>query len=416
MVEISAVSRPLKTNIKLSGSKSISNRALILNEVKGISLTLSNLSDSEDTLLLQQALKQINTLSSGSIDVHHAGSDLRFLTAYLSLTKGSWILTGSERIQQRPIAGLVEALKNMGADITYTDKENCPPLKIIGTQLKGAKVEIDAGSSSQFVSALLLIAPMLDDDIEFSLTGTIVSRSYIDLTIGMLREIGYSVIWEHNTIQFKKETNLHLNTDYTVESDWSSASYWYSICALSPGAQVTLGVLHQNSWQPDSVLAEIYYQLGVETEFCEGRVSLKHIGAKVSNLDYDFSNCPDIAQTVAVTCFGLGIKATLRGLKTLRWKETDRIFALDKELTKCGAVLKVEGDVLILEKTQKGEGTLRKPDVIVTYGDHRMAMSFAPLALIFGSITIQDPDVVLKSYPLFWQDLQSAGFGVTLRP
>jgi 3-phosphoshikimate 1-carboxyvinyltransferase len=422
MLTIKAPKSEIKYAIKLSGSKSISNRLLILNEALAFNLSLENISDSEDTLLLKQALLQIKNKSHSIIDIHHAGTDMRFLTAYLATKPSEWVLTGSERMKQRPIAELVTALKTLGADINYLEKEGFPPLKINGKKLRGGNIQVDGSISSQFISALLLIAPIFEDGLELTLKNQIVSWPYIKMTLDILSKCGIEVKHSDNIITILNSSLIThhasriTHQSFVVESDWSSASYWYSICALSKNAVIELSYLTPNSLQADSVLPQLYNQLGVETTFKETSIVLSNKQTSIQEFSYDFINCPDIAQTIAVTCFGLGIKATLTGLKTLKVKETDRIVALKNELEKFGATVDITDDSINIKDTRhkmqdtryENQGT----EYIETYNDHRMAMSFAPLALIYNNISIQHPEVVTKSYPRFWEDLKSVGFSV----
>ncbi len=394
----------IKESIQLPGSKSISNRLLILNEVLKLKLKFENLSTAKDTEDLVLALKQIKKGKDRTIDIGHAGTDMRFLTALLSLTDGEWTLTGSERMKQRPIAELVNALKQLGAQISYLENEGFPPLKITGTKLSGSIIEIDGSISSQFISALLLIAPILDGGLELKIKGEIVSWSYILMTLDLLSEFGIKVSTVLNTITVKPSIVIR-HSSFEIESDWSSASYWYSIVALSKNAEITLLGLTKGSSQGDSVLPEIYRKLGVNSEFKNGDLLLRKSGATITNLTYDFSDCPDIAQTVAVTCLGLKINCHLTGLSTLKHKETDRLLALKNELEKFGSYVTITNDSIEIENNNLNSLNL----TIETYNDHRMAMCFAPLALIYNNLNIQNPEVVQKSYPLFWEHLKLIG-------
>ncbi len=355
MLLLSAPENIKNTNIRLSGSKSISNRLLILKEILALNITFENISTSEDTQHLQRALEQIKNKKTTTIDIGHAGTDMRFLTAYLATKEGDWILTGSDRMKQRPIGELVNALQTLGADISYLEKENFPPLKIRGKKLPGGKTEIDGSISSQFISALLLIAPKFENGLELTLKNEIVSRPYILMTLDLLSEFGIKVSTVLNTIKIlptpneKQETR---NKTFFVESDWSAASYWYGLVALSKNGTVTLNGLTKSSSQGDSVLPEIYKELGVSSEFKEGQLILTKKSTSTKSFAYDFTNCPDLAQTVAVTCFGLGIKAELTGLKTLKIKETDRILALKTELEKFGAAVDFTSDSLTILETR----------------------------------------------------------------
>lgn len=405
MISISLPQHKIKTSLKLSGSKSISNRVLLLKEVLGLNMYLENVSNAQDTQLFEQALKQIKNTSSAKIDVHHAGTNMRFLTALLSVTKGEWELTGSERMKQRPIGELVNALRTLGADIQYLEKENYPPLKISGKILNGGSVEINGNTSSQYISALLLIAPLFKHGLKISLKGELVSRPYVEMTIVLLKEFGVNVSSSENVIEVLPTKNIIQKKSFIVESDWSSASYWYSICAISQNAEIELKFLHKHSLQADAALPMLYEQFGVSTVYKEGSILIS-CSKKTDLKAFDFTNCPDIAQTLAVTCFALGIPATLTGLQTLKVKETDRIFALKTELEKLGAQITATENSLQLQPAKK----LPHEVGIETYNDHRMAMSFAPLAFVVPKLKIKNSEVVNKSYPNFWEDLKSAGF------
>lgn len=403
---------PISATIHLPGSKSISNRLLILNEVLKLNLVLQNISPAKDTQDLVFALNNLDDI----IDVGHAGTDMRFLTALLSVKKGERIITGSERMKQRPIKELVDALTLLGAEISYLEKTGYPPLKIIGKNLSGGAIEIESGVSSQFISALLLIAPSLKNGLQLALKGNIVSLSYIKMTIEVLKQFNVEVALEKNKISVKNfAVDASQNTQQVfVEPDWSSASYWFSIVSLSKTASLILPHLQLNSSQGDSALVDIYKNFGVRSEMKEGNLHLSQTGEFCEYFKYDFINCPDIAQTIAITCLGLKIDCELTGLSTLKHKETDRLLALKNEIEKFGATVIITDNSLMLQN-KKAEASLsmsghEKNQIrIKTYHDHRMAMSFAPLALLQDNITIEDPDVVKKSYPSFWNDLTSIG-------
>ena len=443
MIKLAAPTTPIKANIHLAGSKSISNRLLVLAEVLNLKLSLENCSDSEDTVLLQKAIAQVKNKKQATVDVHHAGTDMRFLTALLAITEGEWIITGSERMKERPIGELVTALTSLGASISYLEKQNFPPLLIKGKKLKGGTIEIDSSVSSQFISALLLVAPAMEVGLNLILKGKTVSRPYIDMTIVLLKSVGINTMQEKTFISITPSSTSPppfsispLPSYILVESDWSSASYWYSICALSGNASIELRTLTKKSSQADSILPDIYKELGVKTTFKENSIVLTSIKPILSEFNYDFTDCPDSAQTLAVTCFGLGIKTKLTGLSTLKVKETDRLVALKNELEKLGAEIEIGNDFLEVKgynievkgykldvkRSKKNVSTNNpitnnlSPNNVSTYNDHRMAMSFAPLALVFNELFIENPSVVGKSYPRFWEDLKSVGFNVNLQP
>lgn len=389
-------------SIKIAGSKSETNRLLLL-QAFFPEITFENASGSDDSAAMENALQA----GAGIIDVGHAGTAMRFLTAYFAITPTDVTLTGSDRMKQRPIAILVEALRELGADISYLEKDGFPPLKITGKQLTKSKVTLDAGVSSQYVSALLLIAPKLLNGLELTLEGQITSRPYIGMTLSLLNEIGIKTSFEGNVIQvFPKAA---ASQKLTIESDWSSASYFYGIVALSEaGTKISLSEFRENSFQGDSALIEIYRGFGVETAFADGTMTLtkKDLPTPLS-INLDLNDTPDLAQTVAVTCFGLGCGCTLVGMHTLRIKETDRLEALKSELEKLGAEVSITADSLTLLPS----AGISKGIKIKTYGDHRMAMAFAPLA-VKAPILIEEAEVVRKSYPAFWDDLRSIGFNL----
>ena len=407
MIQIFPPSGNIKAEIELPGSKSISNRLLMIRAISGLPIHFKNLSDSEDTILMAKALGYINGKKSGTVNIEHAGTDMRFLTAYLSIKEGEWIVTGSERMKQRPISELVTALTELGADISYLENRGFPPLKITGKKLHGGRIQIDSNISSQFISALLLLAPALDEELEIILKGNVVSMPYIKMTVELLKLFGIFVSFNGKKIVVSPAPFSMLNDQFLVESDWSAASYWFNLAALAKNAEIELKYLDKFSLQADSILPEMYSKLGVRTEFIEKGICIRGRQNVVEEFEYDFTNCPDIAQTIAVTCLGLGIKANLTGLQTLKIKETDRILALKTELEKLGA--SVEATEQSLKINPPSELKVNHP-LISTYNDHRMAMSFAPLAIICPGLKIENPDVVNKSYPAFWDDLQHSGF------
>jgi 3-phosphoshikimate 1-carboxyvinyltransferase len=393
----------MQSAIKITGSKSETNRLLLLQSLFP-SITLSNTSNSDDSEVMQKALKGNQEI----VDIHHAGTAMRFLTAYFAVNEGrEVVLTGSQRMTERPIQVLVEALKQLGAQITYENEEGYPPIRIKGQKLTYNKVSISADVSSQYISALLLVAPKLENGIELTLVGKITSVPYIKMTLALLNEIGIETSFTDNKITVKPKKQDLVLQNLVVESDWSSASYYYSIVALSKiGTQITLSSYKENSLQGDSALVEIYKSLGVETIFENNTIILKKSeGINQQAVSYNLNSSPDIAQTIVVTCLGLGIGCHLTGLHTLKIKETDRLEALRIELTKLGATISVTQDSLTLEASKH----INSHTSIATYNDHRMAMAFAPLALKVP-ILIENAEVVSKSYPDFWEDLKKIGF------
>jgi len=401
-------------SLQLSGSKSISNRLLILREVLQTTFPIHNLSDSEDTRLLVQVLNELKNKKSLNFNVNHAGTDLRFLTAFLAARPGGpYILSGSERLKQRPIAELVNALRQLGGTIHYLEKEAYPPLQIFGNQLKGGKIEVRADISSQFISALLLISPLLPQGLELVLDGNTVSQPYIMMSSELLKTYGIACDFQGNTIRVQAAQAHDPSAQaYTVESDWSSASYWFSVCALTEGAKIHLKYLNSQSLQADRRLLELYDGLGVKAEFDKDTLILSHAPVTIREFSGDFVSCPDLAPTLACTCLGLNINARLTGLKTLQLKESRRIDVLKTELEKFGATVRTSDNHLeLIPPHKKPVDTIR----VSTHHDHRMAMSFAPLSIVYPGLQIEDPNVVNKSYPRFWEDLQSLGFRLNLQ-
>lgn len=399
----------LKGTIQLNGSKSISNRVLIIDALCGNQLKIENLSNADDTVFLQKILPSKEAI----LDAGAGGTTFRFLTAFLATQEGrEVVLTGTERMQQRPIKILVDALQQLGADIEYTTNEGLPPLKIKGKKLKGGKINLPADTSSQFITALLLIAPTLEEGLELELIGTIVSIPYIKMTLKMMEYFGVPSTFEGNTI--KVFSGNYQPKSFFVEGDWSAASYFYSIAILADEAEIELQGLTTQQIQGDSVIAAIAKEFGVETTYLNNSAFLKK--TKTTHLPnlfkYDYLECPDLAQTVIAFGAALKVEMHCTGLQTLRIKETDRIAALDNELKKLGIASLKEIDennwVLLIQSEKINHSNVS----ISTYEDHRMAMSFAPLALPLGSILIEEPNVVTKSYPLFWNDLEKLGFTI----
>lgn len=403
----------LAQTIQLPASKSISNRALIIYALSGGRNLPQNLSDCDDTEVIIEALRYM----PDEINIKAAGTAMRFMTAYLSVMRGTHVITGTERMQHRPIAILVDALRKLGAQIEYVGQEGFPPLKITGYKLAGGELSIPGNVSSQYISALLMIGPMLEDGLTLQLTGDIISRPYIDLTLWMMGEFGAEAKWS-STDTITVAHKPYKSRDYFIESDWSGASYWYEMVALSKDrdAEVKLTGLMDGSMQGDSTTRYIFSLLGVKTTFETQKkgvpqmVTLKKNGRCVGKLEYDFVNAPDLAQTFVVTCAALDIPFHFKGLSTLKIKETDRIAALKKEMMKLGYVIH---DTNASELYWDGERC--EPDLqagIDTYEDHRMALAFAPYALRQDGLIINNPQVVTKSYPKFWDDLKLVGFNI----
>jgi len=399
---ISHPNNEIKKSFNISGSKSESNRLLILKHLFE-NIEIDNISDSDDTVVLEKGLLS----NSGKVNIHHAGTAMRFLTAYFSIQENkSYVISGSNRMHDRPIKILVDALNDLGADVKYIDKTGYPPLKINGKKLNVFNVSLDAKISSQYITALILIAPSLEKGLIINLIGEITSKPYIDMSLALLNRIGVETSFINNRIEIKPVGNLNISKHY-VESDWSSLSYFFSVVALSKSSEINIGTYFKNSIQGDKKLVEIYDKLGVKTIFKNNKVSLK----KTRNfklpkkLELKLNDTPDLAQTIAVTCFGLGLPCDLYGLHTLKIKETDRLLALKVELEKLGATVIITEDSLHLKKS-----IIIKKDIIInTYDDHRMAMAFATLGIV-KPIIINNPKVISKSFPSFWSVLEKLNF------
>ena len=407
-IHITGPGRPLKGTVHLPSSKSESNRALIIRAYSNGLAEVAHLSDAKDTRTLERLLREM----PDEMDVGHAGTAMRFLASYLAFQPRDFVLTGSERMQQRPIGPLVDALREIGAEINYMQREGFPPLMVHGRNARfgATEVGIPGGISSQYISSLLMLAPRLTDGLTVRLEGEVRSRPYIEMTLKLMARYGVAHSWEGNAIHVPRQS--YRPGQYRVEADWSSASYWYCIAALAEEAEIALPGLRRDSWQGDQAIVEIMAQLGVDTEWTEEGVLVRQSGrARAALLEWDFAGCPDLAQGVLATMSALGVRGRFTGLESLRIKETDRIAALQAELGKFGMALEEqdgpEGKFWTLEgEFQAVEAT------IPTYEDHRMALAFAPLALRLPGIWIEEPEVVVKSYPAYWSDLEAMGFGL----
>ena len=387
----------ITVRIDLPASKSISNRALILNALSYSPYDVQNLSDCDDTRVTSYVLDSNDT----TFDIGAAGTAMRFLTAFLSKTVGEWIITGSERMKQRPIKVLVEALNSLGAKIEYVENEGFPPLRIFGSALTGGEIHLNSGVSSQYISALMMVAPYMQKGLKIILTGEIISKPYLEMTIQMMQEFGATVKLTDNSIYI--EPQEYQPIEYYVESDWSAASYWYEILSLVGKGEVYLNGLLSNSYQGDSKVAELFEQLSIRTTFLSEGVLLTTTETLTQHMEYDFTDQPDLAQTFVVTCCLKGIPFTFTGLQSLKIKETDRIAALKIELKKLGYLLNEPGDGMLSWENERCDPAQKI--TIATYEDHRMAMAFAPAALFFP-IAMDHPEVVSKSYPGFWNDFK----------
>lgn len=398
--------KPFYQRIALSGSKSESNRALVIRHLCGENFHIDNLSNADDTSVLENCLA---TISNETIfDIGHAGTAMRFLTALFSVTEGERILKGSERMHQRPIKLLVDALRSIGANISYLEKDGYPPLKIQGKALQGGEISIRGDVSSQYLSALVMIAPYLEKGLTLNITSEFTSKPYLQMTLNMMRYFGAEVEEQEQTIRVKKGN--YLAKDYVVESDWSSASYWYEALAFAKNSTLELiGLKHENSMQPDAIVKELYTLFGVHTAAIKSGVQLSKCAVELpQKATIDFSDFPDIAQTLACSFIGFQTQGMFTGLHTLRIKETDRIEALKNELHKLGATIVIAENSMELVSFAPSSSVAN----ITTYNDHRMAMAFAAMVFSLGKIIIHHPDVVSKSYPNFWNDLKLLGVDV----
>ena len=422
--KISKPTKRLEGTVYLTASKSESNRVLLVQALSTQRFRTTNLADSLDTQILAEILKNEtapehnNTSKKLGVEVSYytgpGGTTIRFLTAFFACREGTRILSGSDRMNQRPIKTLVDALIKLGAKITYLGTKGCPPIKIEGVKIKGGDIEMDASVSSQFITALLLIAPSLENGLNIHLNGRIVSRSYIMMTLKVLEHFGIKFKWDNNVISIPHQE--YQGWDYHVEADWSSASYWYEMAALAEEANISIRGLRRKSIQGDSAVADLFSFFGVSTEFTDDGAKLSKTNYRPETLGFDFADYPDIAQTAAVTTSALKIPMQINGLHTLRLKETDRIQALKDELKKIGVTAKENGDASLeinfpQEKPAK-EKTITSDLEFKTYMDHRMAMAFAPLALKYPEVKIENPIVVKKSYPDYWNDMKMLGFEI----
>ena len=415
-IVITKPDKTLKGSIRLPASKSISNRILIMNALSGKVKAVKNMSDSADTILLQRHLDNVLQGSFRKkvveIDAANAGTVIRFLAAFLSLRPGKWVLTGSERMKQRPIGILADALVNLGASIDYLAKPGYPPLLISGHPLKGNEITIDPGTSSQFTSALLLIAPYLPSGLILRLKGKTVSSPYADMTIRLMQLFGSNVKQGKTRIHVRPGSYDCL--EYTVESDWSAAAFWYEAAVFADDVDIELLGLQFESLQGDAILPAIYQNFGIRTEFTERGIRLTRVNKKIDGFYFDFTDFPDIAQAVIATCAGIGIRGRFEGVQSLKIKETDRLRAMKNEIEKLGINVAFFGerDLMTALEIKPVKPVFPEGLAFESYGDHRTAMSLAPFAFKTESLRLLNPDVVVKSYPRFWEHLRSVGFEI----
>jgi len=394
----------LKGSINLPPSKSICNRALIINALSCSPYEIQNLSDCDDT----HAVTAVLNSDSNHFDVGAAGTAMRFLTAYLSKIVGEWTITGSERMKKRPIRILVDALNSLGARVEYMEEEGFPPLRIFGSALQGGEIELDSSVSSQYISALLMIAPTMEKGLSIKLKGHLASKSYVQMTLKIMGDFGVKATWNKGKIIVPSQE--YKPVKFNVESDWSAASYWYEIVALLGEGEILLKGLKKNSCQGDAEVAELFALLGVRSSYTKEGVLLTATGEMTSCMIYNFVDQPDLVQTFVVTCCLLNIPFSFTGLETLKIKETNRTAALITEMAKLGYKLNETEEGALEWKGDKIRSS--KNPVIDTYEDHRMAMSFAPAAIKISGLAINNPEVVSKSYPMFWEDLKRVGFEI----
>ena len=405
-ITLKSTGQKISGAVNLSGSKSISNRALLMKNLSGSKVKFGNLSNSDDTNRIKFYLKFIDVcLSSGvpmTIDTQNAGTVLRFLTAYIAIRDGKWLVTGSERMLERPVGELVEALKSLGANIDYSEKQGFPPLLINGRELIGGSISINPRQSSQFISALMMIGPYLKNGLEIHLEKSTVSTPYIFMTANLMKLFGVEVKVTPKKILVP--AGDYVVIDYNIEPDWSSASYWYEVAALSTNSQIFIPNLTNRSIQGDAIVTKLFDQLGVETVYQKDGILLKSKAETVEKIDFNFKDYPDLAPTVMATCAAKGIELMIRGINHLKYKESNRILSMDEELSKIGCSISRQGQAYVLKA-----GELPEKAEFNTHQDHRIAMCLAPLALKIKEVSINNPDVSIKSYQDYWNDMQKLG-------
>jgi len=397
MIEISLIYKNIYGSIDLESSKSISNRLLIIKKLCKTKFEIQNLSKAKDTKILNKILDDFETKKE--INCEDAGTALRFAIAFLASKKGSWIISGSKRMHERPVKHLIDCLVELGAEINYLEKEGFPPIEIKSKKLKSKKLSLPGNISSQFISALLMVAPTIENGLTLEITSKVLSKPYINMTLDLMSEFGIEYTWENNLIKVEQQNYLAKNIK--VENDWSAASFWYSFLALSKSGEIKIPDLYANSIQGDSVLPSIYSKLGVKTEFNEDSIVLYETKNIAKEIELDLSNHPDLALPIIVTCCGLGIKAHLMGLESLKIKESNRLESIKKELRKFNISCEIDSSSI---KIKESQNIVKPKSTIECHNDHRIAMSIAPLSMKVGSIKFDNKNVVNKSYPKFWED------------
>ena len=401
MIEISSVNKTIYGSLDLESSKSISNRLLIIKELCKTKFEIQNLSNARDTKILFEILSNYKTRKD--LNCEDAGTALRFIIAFLATREGIWKVSGSKRMHERPIKPLIDSLVKLGANIHYLENKGFPPIEIKSEKLSSGKLKLPGNISSQFISALLLIAPTIKGGLNLEITSKVLSKPYIDMTLGLMSEFGIEYSWENNLIKVKEQNYLSKNIE--VENDWSAASFWYSFLALSKSGEIKIPNLYANSLQGDSVLSVIYSKLGIKTEFNEESIILSKTESIAKELELDLSNNPDLALPIIVTCCGLGIKAHLMGLESLKVKESNRLECIKKELEKFNVISSINDYSIKIKENQK---IVQPTSIIKCHNDHRIAMSIAPLCMKVDSIKFDNKEVVNKSYPKFWEDFDRA--------
>ena len=402
MIKISSKSKTISGSINLEASKSISNRLLIIRELCDNKFNIENLSNAKDTRILTKILNDFK--SQKDIDCKDAGTALRFALAFLATKDGNWVVSGSKRMHERPIKPLVDCLLELGTEIKYLNKNGFPPIEIKGGELKSEKLIIKGNISSQFISALLMIAPKLENGIHLEIVSKVLSKPYIKMTLELMSEFGINYSWKNNLIKIEKQS--YIGKKMMVENDWSAASFWYSFVALSKNGKIEIPKLNKSSIQGDSILSEIFSNLGVKTSFKKNSIILSRNSKLVKELNLDLSNYPDLGLPLIVTCSGLGIKAHLKGLKNLQIKESKRLEVIQKELKKFNINTQIDNSSISIKENQKIE---QPTSIIDCHNDHRISMSIAPLSMKINCISFENKNVVNKSYPDFWKDLEIAG-------
>jgi len=401
MIEISSVNKTIYGSIDLESSKSISNRLLIIKELCKTQFEIQNLSNAKDTKILNELLDTYNKRTN--LNCEDAGTALRFLIAFLATKEGIWRVLGSKRMHERPVKHLIDCLKELGAEIKYLEKAGFPPIEIKSKKLKSKKLSLPGDISSQFISAILLVAPTIENGLTLEITSKVLSKPYIAMTLGLMSKFGIKYSWENNLIKVEQQNYLAKNIK--VENDWSSASFWYSFLALSKSGEIKIPNLNANSLQGDSVLSSIYLRLGIKTEFNEDSIVLFKTKNIAKEIELNLSNNPDLALPIIVTCCGLGIKAYLTGLESLKVKESNRLECIKQELRKFNISCEIDSSSIKIKENQK---IVQPTYIIECHNDHRIAMSIAPLCMKVDSIKFDDKEVVNKSYPKFWEDFDRA--------